>query len=43
VGRPLTVILERDGRYPAMDVLLAQLDRAREAVTRGRRRQERAA
>jgi uncharacterized protein len=33
---PLTVILERDGRYPSMDVLLSQLDRARDALRRGR-------
>lgn len=36
VMRPLTVILERDGRYPAMDVLLAQLDRARQSLSDGR-------
>jgi uncharacterized protein (UPF0276 family) len=35
---PLTVILERDGVYPAMDVLLAELDRARAAVAAGRAR-----
>jgi len=34
--QPLTVILERDGRYPRFDRLLAELDRAREAVRRGR-------
>jgi uncharacterized protein (UPF0276 family) len=34
--QPLTVILERDGRYPEFDVLLAQLDRARAALARGR-------
>jgi len=33
---PLTVILERDGDYPPMDHLLAQLDRARTALKRGR-------
>jgi hypothetical protein len=33
---PLTVILERDGRYPDFDVLLAQLDRVRSALARGR-------
>jgi uncharacterized protein (UPF0276 family) len=32
----LTVILERDGSYPAMGDLLAQLDRARAALARGR-------
>jgi uncharacterized protein len=35
---PLTVILERDGAYPAMDVLLAELDRARAALGAGRAR-----
>jgi uncharacterized protein (UPF0276 family) len=34
--RPLTVILERDGAYPPMDVLLDELDRARAALARGR-------
>jgi hypothetical protein len=34
--RPLTVILERDGNYVPMPVLLAQLDRARAALARGR-------
>ena len=34
--RPLTVILERDGRYPPMEHLLAQLDRARQAIAKGR-------
>jgi uncharacterized protein (UPF0276 family) len=33
---PLTVILERDGSYPPMEHLLAQLDRAREAMAKGR-------
>lgn len=33
---PLTVILERDGDYPPMEHLLAQLDRARGALRRGR-------
>jgi uncharacterized protein len=32
----LTVILERDGRYPPMKLLLDQLDLAREALRRGR-------
>jgi uncharacterized protein (UPF0276 family) len=40
VGRrapgPLTVILERDGDYPPMATLLAELDRARQALARGR-------
>ncbi len=35
---PMTVILERDGNYPSMSRLLAQLDRARQAVARGRSR-----
>jgi uncharacterized protein len=39
VSRPLTVILERDGAYPPIDVLLRQLDRAREALAEGRLRQ----
>jgi hypothetical protein len=34
--RPLTVILERDGKFPPMDRLLAQLDRARAAIAKGR-------
>lgn len=33
---PLTVILERDGAYPRIEDLLAQLDLARAAVARGR-------
>ena len=36
--QPLTVVLERDGEYPAMSVLLAELDRARAALARGRAR-----
>ncbi|MGA2046299.1 MAG: DUF692 family multinuclear iron-containing protein [Terracidiphilus sp.] len=32
----LTVILERDGDYPPMEHLLAQIDRARSALRRGR-------
>jgi uncharacterized protein len=39
-SHPLTVILERDGRYPATQVLLNQLDRAREALRRGRERRK---
>jgi len=35
-SHPLTVILERDGRYPPIEVLLNQLDRARDALRRGR-------
>ena len=34
--RPLTVILERDGRYPPIEMLLNQLDRARNALRGGR-------
>lgn len=33
---PLTVILERDGSYPPISHLLAQLDRARQALAKGR-------
>ncbi|MCI0403820.1 MAG: DUF692 domain-containing protein [Acidobacteria bacterium] len=36
---PLTVILERDGQFPAMSELLAQLECAREALAQGRARQ----
>lgn len=36
--QPLTVVLERDGAYPAMPVLLDELDRARAALAAGRRR-----
>jgi hypothetical protein len=32
------VILERDGRYPPVPELLAQLDRARAAISVGRAR-----
>ena len=41
VRRPLTVILERDGRFPPMRDLLWQLDRARAALALGRLRAER--
>jgi uncharacterized protein (UPF0276 family) len=34
--QPLTVILERDGKFPSIETLLAQVDRAREAVAHGR-------
>lgn len=39
---PLVVILERDGSFPPMETLLAELDAAREALARGRviRREE---
>jgi uncharacterized protein len=33
---PLTVIVERDGNYPAFDALLGQVGRARAALARGR-------
>jgi uncharacterized protein (UPF0276 family) len=36
--RPLTVILERDGDYPSVDSLLAQIVQARQALARGRAR-----
>jgi uncharacterized protein (UPF0276 family) len=36
----LTVILERDGAYPSMDSLLAQIELARKALARGRVRRE---
>lgn len=36
--QPLTIILERDGNFPPIETLLIQLDRAREAVARGRGR-----
>lgn len=36
--QPLTVILERDGAYPAIGDLLGQLELARQAVERGRAR-----
>jgi uncharacterized protein len=35
---PLTVILERDGDYPSMDSLLAQIAQARRALAKGRAR-----
>jgi hypothetical protein len=36
--RFLTVILERDGDFPSIECLLDQLDRARQALARGRTR-----
>jgi uncharacterized protein (UPF0276 family) len=36
VPQPLTVLLERDGNYPAFGGLLAQLGQARAALARGR-------
>lgn len=38
--QPLTVIIERDGRYPPIETLLAELDRARAALAAGRARRE---
>lgn len=38
VPHSLTVILERDGEYPPMESLLAQLDQARAALAAGRAR-----
>ena len=38
VKQPLTVFLERDGKYPGMGVLLSQLDDMRQALARGRAR-----
>jgi len=40
VAQPLTVILERDGNYPAFGEIVAQLERARLAMARGRRMEE---
>ena len=37
-SNPLTVILERDGRFPMTAVLLRQLDQARDALREGRAR-----
>lgn len=39
-SQPLTVILERDGRYPPFAVLAAELEAARRALERGRCRRE---
>jgi uncharacterized protein (UPF0276 family) len=38
VAGSLTVILERDGQFPSIQILLQQLDRARLALARGRGR-----
>ncbi len=35
-SRPLTVIIERDGNFPAFDALLVQIEQARGALVRGR-------
>ncbi len=39
-SQSLTVILERDGHYPPMEVLLSQLDRARQALRQGRKQRQ---
>lgn len=41
-AQPLTIILERDGNYPAFASLLEQLTRAREALSRSRATRQRA-
>jgi uncharacterized protein (UPF0276 family) len=38
--QPLDVLIERDGEYPEFTHLLAQLDRARDALARGRARRD---
>ena len=38
VPQTLTVILERDGNYPAFEEIKAELDKARGALSRGRKR-----
>ena len=38
--QPLTVILERDGAYPSIGVLLAELQLAKAALSRGRSRRQ---
>jgi len=43
IPHPVDVVLERDGAFPPMSHLLAQLDRAREALARGRARASRLA
>ena len=40
VPQPLTVILERDGAYPPMPMLLQELQRARAALAAGRNRRQ---
>lgn len=40
VPHSLTVVLERDGEYPAFDRLLGELDMARRALANGRRKRE---
>lgn len=38
VPHPVDIVLERDGAFPPIDTLLAELDRARAALARGRTR-----
>jgi uncharacterized protein len=38
VPQPVDVVLERDGAFPSLESLLAQLERARDALARGRTR-----
>jgi uncharacterized protein len=40
--QPLTVIIERDGHFPAFATLLAQVEQARQRLAAGRRRSARA-
>lgn len=40
VPQPLTIIIERDGNFPSMQELLAQLNQAKQAVQRGRSKPE---
>jgi len=42
VPHPVDVVLERDGAFPSLGLLLAQLDRARQALARGRARAQHA-
>jgi uncharacterized protein (UPF0276 family) len=37
-SNPLSVILERDGSFPSMESLIAQVSQARQALARGRTR-----
>jgi uncharacterized protein (UPF0276 family) len=39
VSQPLTVILERDGNYPVFEQTKSELNEARKALSRGRKRQ----
>jgi hypothetical protein len=42
-SQPITVLLERDGKYPPIEILLDQLDRARTALASGRAMRTKAA